>query len=347
MKLGLLVGYSGRGMGLPMDLIKEAEKLGFDSVWTAEAYGSDAITPLAWIGAQTSRIRLGTAIMQIPARTPAMAAMTAMSLDALSGGRFILGIGPSGPQVVEGWHGVKYGKPLTRTREYVQIIRQILRREQPVEFHGEEYDLPYSGPGATGLGKPLKSILHGNPNLPIYTASISPNGLRCAGEVADGVFPMMMDPEKFDRTYLPYIEEGFAKAGGGKSLSNFAVVPGVSVIVSDEPEKARMAVKGGMALYIGGMGARDKNFYNDLAKRLGYEEAAVEIQNLFLSGKKMEAAAAVPDALVDAVHLVGPKAKIRDRLQAWKEAGRKGWVNTMQIQTAQPEALELLAQELL
>jgi F420-dependent oxidoreductase-like protein len=347
MKLGIGAVSFGPKVQINMDMILRAEALGFDSTWTAEAYGNDAVSTATWVLAKTTKIKVGTAIMQMPARTPAMAAMTAMTLDHLSGGRFILGLGPSGPQVIEGWHGVPYGKPLTRTREYIAIIRKILAREQPLEFHGEEYDIPATGAGTTGLGKPLKSILHGNPNLPIYTASISPNGLRCAGEVADGVFPMMMDPEKFDRTYLPYIEEGFAKAGGGKSLSNFAVVPGVSVIVSDEPEKARMAVKGGMALYIGGMGARDKNFYNDLAKRLGYEEAAVEIQNLFLSGKKMEAAAAVPDALVDAVHLVGPKAKIRDRLQAWKEAGRKGWVNTMQIQTAQPEALELLAQELL
>jgi F420-dependent oxidoreductase-like protein len=276
-----------------------------------------------------------------------MAAMTAMTLDHLSGGRFLLGLGPSGPQVIEGWHGVPYGKPLTRTREYIAIIRQILAREAPLEFHGEHYTIPATGAGTTGLGKPLKSILHGNPRIPIYTASISPNGLRCAAEVADGVFPMMVDPEKFDVSYLPHLEQGFAKAGGGKGLANFAVLPGVSVIVTDEPEKARMAVKGGMALYIGGMGARDKNFYNDLAKRLGYEEAAVRIQDLFLSGKKMEAAAAVPDALLDAVHLIGPKDRIRARLAAWKEAGRKGWVHTMNVQTSQPEALELLAEELL
>ncbi len=249
--------------------------------------------------------------------------------------------------MVEGWHGVPYGKPLTRTREYIAIIRQILAREEPLEFRGSEYEIPVRGAAATGLGKPLKSILHGNPHIPIYTASISPAGLRCAAEVADGVFPMMVDPEKFDVSYLPYLEEGFARAGGGKSLADFAVVPGVSVIVTDEPEKARMTVKGGMALYIGGMGARDKNFYNDLTKRLGYEEAAVRIQDLFLAGKKAEAAAAVPDALLDAVHLVGPRDRIRDRLAAWKEAGRRGWVHTMNVSTSQPEALELLAEELL
>src|SRR6266850_576175 len=288
MRLGLTAGYSGAQLSLDLDLITLAGSLGFDSVWTSEAYGSDAIVPLAWIAAKTTRIKLGTGIIQMPARTPAMAAMTAMTLDALSGGRVILGLGPSGPQVVEGWHGVPYGKPLTRTREYVAIIREILAREKPVEFHGELYDIPVTGPGTTGHGKPLKSIVHGNPSLPIYTASISPAGMRCAGEVADGVFPMMVNPENFDSVYLPYLQEGFARAGGGKSLANFDVVAMVSVIISDDIEKARMPVKGMLALYIGGMGARDKNFYNDLAKRLGYEEAAVKIQDLFLDGKKLE-----------------------------------------------------------
>ncbi len=345
MKLGIGAVSFVPKVRIDLDLIRRAEKLGFDSAWTAEAYGNDAVSTAAWLLAQTTTLKVGTAIMQMPARTPAMAAMTAMTLDQLSGGRFILGLGPSGPQVVEGWHGVPYGKPLTRTREYIQIIRQILAREKPLEFHGEHYDIP--AVGGTGLGKPLKSILHGNPQIPIYTASISPNGLRCAGEVADGFFPMMTDPERFDEVYLPYLEEGFARAGGGKSLKDFATIAGVSVVVADEPEKARMAVKGGMALYIGGMGARNKNFYNDLAKRLGYEEAAARIQDLFLAGKKLEATAAVPDELVDAVHLVGSEARIRERLQAWKEAGRRGWVHTMQVTTSQPEALELLADELL
>jgi F420-dependent oxidoreductase-like protein len=347
MKLGLgAVGFGPRAQ-IDLDRIRRAEELGFDSAWTAEAYGNDAVSTASWVLASTTRLKVGTAIMQMPARTPAMTAMTAMTLDHLSGGRFILGLGPSGPQVVEGWHGVPYGKPLTRTREYIQIIRQILAREKPLEFHGSHYDIPCTGDGATGLGKPLKSILHGNPEIPIYTASISPNGLRCAGEVADGVFPMMLDPEKFDTTYQPYLEEGFAKATRPKSFDSFAVVPGVTVIVSDDLEKARMPVKGHMSLYIGGMGARDKNFYNDLAKRLGYEEAAGKIQDLFLDGKKAEAAAAVPDELVDAVHLVGSKDRIRDRLQAWKEAGAKGHVDTMLIGAPQPEALEIVAEELL
>ncbi len=347
MKLGIGAVAFGPKTQINLDRIRRAEALGFDSAWTAEAYGNDAVSTAAWVLASTERIKVGTSIMQMPARTPAMAAMTAMSLDHLSGGRFILGLGASGPQVVEGWHGVPYGKPLTRTREYIRIVRQILAREQRLEFQGEVYQIPATGPETTGLGKPLKSILHGDPSIPIYTASISPAGLRCSAEVADGVFPMMMDPEKFDTSYLPYLEEGFAKAGGGKSLERFAVVPGVTVIISDDVEKARMGVKMGMSLYIGGMGARDKNFYNDLAKRLGYEEAAVKIQDLYLDGKKGEAAAAVPDALIDAVHLVGPRDRIRDRLKAWKEAAAKGWVHTMQIGTPQEEALELLAEELL
>ena len=339
MRLGLTVGYSGRGMGLPLDLIKEAERLGFDSVWTAEAYGSDAITPLAWIGAQTTRIRLGTAIMQIPARTPAMTAMTAMTLDALSGGRFILGLGPSGPQVVEGWHGVRYGKPLTRTREYIQIVRQILRREEAVEFHGEEYDLPYRGPGATGLGKPLKSILHGRADLPIYTAAISPAGVKLAAEVADGFFPVWMSPEKWS-VFAPHVEEGFRKAGGGKSMANFDVAPFVTCVMGDDVQRCRDAVKPMLALYIGGMGARDKNFYNDYARRLGYEDAAKKIQDLYLDKKKNEATAQVPDALVDEVALLGPRERIRDRLKAWKASP----VGTLCIGTKQPEALRTLAE---
>jgi len=326
-------------MGLPLDLILEAERLGFDSVWTAEAYGSDAITPLAWIGARTTRVRLGTAIMQIPARTPAMCAMTAMTLDALSGGRFILGLGPSGPQVVEGWHGVPYGKPLARTREYIQIIRSILKREKPVEFHGEEYDLPYTGPGATGLGKPLKSILHGRADLPIYTAAISPSGVKTAAEVADGFFPIWMSPEKWS-VFAPHVEEGFKKAGGGKSLANFDVAPFVTCVVGDDLEKCRNAVKPMLALYIGGMGARGKNFYNDYAKRLGYEEAAVKIQDAFLAGDRGTAMAAVPDKLVDEVALVGPRDRIRDRIAAWKASP----VGTLCLGTGQVDAVRTVAE---
>jgi F420-dependent oxidoreductase-like protein len=347
MKLAVGALAFGPRVNVKMDLMLHAERLGFDSAWTAEAYGNDAVTTATWIAAKTERLKVGTAIMQMPARTPAMTAMTATTLHQLSNGRFKLGLGPSGPQVVEGWHGVPYGKPLTRTREYIEIIRRIWAREKPLEFSGELYQIPCTGKGTTGLGKPLKSILHGDPTIPIYTASISPNGLACAAEVADGVIPMMFDPERFDEVLKPSLEKGFAKAGGGKSLANFDVMTSVTVIVSDDLEKARQPVKANLALYIGGMGARDKNFYNDYAKRLGFEAAAIRIQDLFLSGKKEEAVAAVPDELVDAVHLVGPADKIRDRLQAWKEAGKRGEVGTMLLGAMQPEALELVAEEML
>jgi F420-dependent oxidoreductase-like protein len=341
MRLGMTAGYSGAGIGVNLPLIKEAESLGFDSVWTAEAYGSDSITPLCWIGSQTTKIRLGTAIMQMPARTPAMTAMTAMTLDALSGGRFILGLGPSGPQVVEGWHGVPYGKPLTRTKEYIQIIRKILAREAPLEFKGEEYQIPYTGPGASGLGKPLKSILHGRKDIPIFTASINPKGIVTSAQVSDGVIPVWMNPERMD-LLEPHIKEGLAKTPG-KKREDFAIAPFVTCVLSDDAERARMPVKGMLALYIGGMGARGKNFYNDYAKRLGYEAEAVKIQDLYLDGKKAEAMAAVPDKLVDEIALVGSAAKIKDRLAAWKGSG----VTDLLVGGGQPEVLRLLAESVL
>ena len=346
MKLGFLLGYSGKEVHIPMDLIKQAEAMGYDSVWTAEAYGNDAVTAAAWVLAQTSKIRVGTAIMQMPARTPAMCAMTSMSLDQLSGGRFIVGLGASGPQVVEGWHGVPYGKPVTRTREYIQIMRKIMAREGPVEFEGEIYQLPVKGPGTTGLGKPLKSILQGNPDIPIYTASITPAGLRCAAEVADGVFPVWMDPNKYD-VLGEHLEAGFAKAGNGKSLENFDVAPFVMVAMNDDLQAAFDSLRPWLALYIGGMGAKGKNFYNDYATRLGYGEAAERIQELYLSGKKAEAEAEVPDSMLDEVALVGPAERIRERLAPWKEAGKRGEVGSMLLSVQNPIILELFARELL
>ena len=345
MKLGIMSGYSPAQMALPMDNILEAERLGYDSVWTAEAYGSDAVTPAAWILARTERIKVGTAIMQMAARTPACAAMTAMTLHQLSGGRFIMGFGPSGPQVVEGWHGVPFGRPLTRIREYVSIVRQILAREGPVVHEGYHYQLPYQREGATGLGKPLKSIMHGDPDMKIYSAAITPGGVRTAAEIADGFFPIWMDPEKY-ALFAPSIEAGFAKAGG-KSLAEFDVAPFVKVVLDDDLERARAKVKQDMALYIGGMGARDKNFYNDYAQRLGYEAAAAAIQEHFLAGRRGEAAEAVPDALVDDVALVGPAARIRDRLDRWREAGARGEVGSMLLQGASVDALRLVAEALL
>jgi F420-dependent oxidoreductase-like protein len=346
MKLGIVAGYSPATMSVPMDMIKEAEQLGFDSVWTAEAWGSDAVSPAAWILAQTDKIKVGTAIMQMPGRTPAMTAMTAMTLYSLSKGRFILGLGPSGPQVVEGWHGVAYGRPLTRTKEYVSIIRTILAREEKLVHDGYHYQIPFTGEGSSGLGKPLKSILHGDPALKIYTASISPNGMTCAGEVSDGVFPVWMNPERYD-IFEESLNEGFAKAGGGKSLDDFEIAPFCTVVLNDDLEKARMPVKHNLALYIGGMGARGANFYNDYAIRLGHPDAAKEIQDLFLDGKKGEAAAAVPDQLVDEVALVGSADRIRDRLQAWKAAGAKKQVGSLLAGTGDVKALRVLAEEIL
>jgi F420-dependent oxidoreductase-like protein len=339
MRLGLLTGYFGPDIRIDYDLILEAERLGFDSVWTSEAYGCDAIVPLAFIAAKTTRIGLGTAIMQMPARTPAMAAMTAMTIDRLSGGRFRLGIGPSGPQVVEGWHGVAYGRPITRTREYVDIIRQVLAREDRLEYQGYHYQIPYTGEGATGLGKPLKSILHGRADMKIYTAAITPKGLACSGEVADGVFPVWMDPAK-PEALLPYIEEGIAKSGGTKSLLDFDIAPFVTCVVGDDLDACRMPVKGMLALYIGGMGARGKNFYTDYATRLGYEEAAIKIQDLYLDGKKGEAMAAVPDELADSISLIGTRERIAERVQAWKDSA----ATTLLLGAQQPEAIQLLAE---
>jgi len=251
----------------------------------------------------------------------------------------MLGLGPSGPQVVEGWHGVSYGKPLTRTREYVSIVRQIFAREAPLEHKGQIYEIPFRGTGSTGLGKPLKSILHGRPDLPIFTASIGPRGIACSAEVADGLIPVWMSPERMD-LFQPPLEEGFARAGGGKGLGRFRIAPFVTCILNDDLSAARMPVKGMLSLYIGGMGARGKNFYNDYAKRMGYEEAALRIQDLYLAGKKAEAAAAVPDELVDEIALVGPAERIRDRMAAWKQAP----VTDLIAAVGQPEALEVLAQ---
>ena len=346
MKLGFLLGYSGKHIHIPIDLIQQAESMGYDSVWTAEAYGNDAVTSAAWVLAQTSKIRVGTAIMQMPARTPAMCAMTAMSLDQLSGGRFIVGLGASGPQVVEGWHGVPYGKPVTRTKEYIQIMRKIFEREGPVEFDGQIYQLPNQSEGTTGLGKPLKSILAAATDIPIYTASITPAGLRCAGEVADGVFPVWMDPNKYS-VLGDAIEQGFEKAGNGKGLKDFDVAPFVTVAMNDDLDAAFDALRPWLALYIGGMGAKNKNFYHEYATRLGYGDAANQIQELYLSGKKPEAEALVPNELLDEVSLIGPRERIIERLGPWKEAGKRGEVGSMLLGVQDPVVLELLANEML
>jgi F420-dependent oxidoreductase-like protein len=263
--------------------------------------------------------------------------MTAMTLDALSGGRFILGLGTSGPQVVEGWHGVPFSKPLTWMREYVTIVKQILAREKPLEFSGERYQIPYRGPGATGLGKPLKSILHGRKDIPIYTGSMAPKSQAMSAELADGMLLTCMHPERFD-VIEPHLNEGFAKSG--RSLANFDVAPTVAVIIGDDLDACRGPLKFSLALYLGGMGAKDKNFYNEYVRKVGFEAEAIKVQELYLAGKRAEAVAAVPDALVDALHLVGPKERIRDRFQVWKASK----VGTLIIGTQQREAVRLMAE---
>ena len=345
MKLALALRVSATA-GIDMELVREAERLGYEAVWCGEAYGTDAVSPAAWVLAQTTKIRAGTAIMQMPARTPACAAMTAMTLQALSGNRFLCGIGPSGPQVVEGWHGVPYGKPLARTREYIAIIRRILERTAPLEFDGEHYQIPYRGSGATGLGKPLRSIIHGDPSLKIYTAAIAPAGLRTAGEVADGTLPFFMSPEQAEAIVGP-VREGIVKAGNGKTLADFDLAPYIRVAIGDDIAACRDAIRPNLALYIGGMGARSKNFYNDLARRMGYEAAAATIQDHYLAGRRKEAEAAVPDALIDETSLVGPKERVRDRLQAWQAIAKDHRVGSLVLAGADIAALRTVAEAVL
>ena len=337
MKLGVNIGYSGAQVQIPMERIRAVEALGFDSVWTAEAYGSDAVTPLAYIAAQTTRIKLGTAILQVPARTPAMCAMTMSTLDALSGGRALVGLGLSGPQVVEGWHGVPYGRPGARMREYVEILRAIWAREEPVSHQGQEYQMPYTGPGATGLGKPLKSILHGR-QLPVYLATMGPVNIRTTAELGDGWLPIWFSPQRMGM-FRPHLEEGFRRAGNGKSWEDFDIVAGCTVAVGDDVKMLLAMQKPMLALYMGGMGAREKNFHNEMAIRYGYGDAAARIQELYLAGRKAEAAQAVPDELCDEMSLVGPVERIAERYRSWEDAG----VTTMLVQAMQPEALRLMA----
>ena len=346
MKLGMVFGYSGAQVKMPLDLILEAERLGYDSVWSAEAWGSDAVTPVAWILARTTRIKAGTAVMQMAARTPSMTAMTAMTLDQLSGGRFMLGIGPSGPQVIEGWYGQPYGKPLLRTREYIAIIRQIFARKGPLVHDGEHYQIPYKGAGSTGLGKPLKSILHGDPKLPIYMGVATEKGVNTAAEIADGCFMIWVNPDR-PEMFAPSLNAGFATAGGGKSLKSFDFAPFVRMVMGPDLQACRDQLKHHFALYIGGMGAREKNFYNDYTKRLGYADAALKIQDLYLAGRKEEAAAAVPNAYIDECCLVGPPAHIREQLTRWKAAGARGEIGTLILSAGSAEELRVVAEAIL
>jgi F420-dependent oxidoreductase-like protein len=318
MKLGVHVGYWGLGLSAAdqLALVQEAERLGYDSVWTAEAYGSDAATILGWLAQATSRIRLGSAIFQMPGRSAAMTAMTAATLDQLSGGRMILGLGTSGPQVAEGWHGQRFARQLQRTRDYVAVVRMALSRER-VEFSGETLRLPLPD----GPGKALKlTIAPVQERIPVFLAAIGPRNTTLAAEIADGWLPTLFSPEHVAE-FRPLLEEGFARADDGKGFDDFEIAPTVNVMVSDDLAAARDAMRHYVALYVGGMGSREQNFYNALVRRYGFEEAAETVQSLYLEGRKEEAAAALPAELIDTLTLCGPADRVRERLEVFRSAG--------------------------
>ncbi len=319
MKLGVMLGYWGsRPDPSTQDLVLEAERLGYDSVWTAEAYGSDALTPLAWYGAHTTRVRLGSAVMQMAARAPAATAMAALTLDHLCGGRFVLGLGVSGPQVVEGWYGQPFSQPLARTREYVDIVRRILARDEPVRSDGSHYPLPY--PDGTGLGKPLRSTVHPlRSDLPILIGAEGPKNIALAAEIADGWLAAFYSPRD-DAEQRTALAEGFGRPGARRDPAHFEIAAMVSVVVDDDIERACDRLRPGLALYIGGMGARGTNFHFNVIARMGFEEAAVEVQRLYLDGRRKDAAVAVPTALVERLNLVGPAAKIREEIREWERS---------------------------
>jgi F420-dependent oxidoreductase-like protein len=332
MRLGLQLGYWGAGPPRdPIGIAQEAERLGFDSVWTAEAWGSDAFTPLAWIGAHTSKIRLGTSVVQLSARTPTATAMAALTLDHLSNGRMILGLGVSGPQVVEGWYGAPFSKPLSRTREYVDIIRQVLRREAPVTSAGEHYPLPYTGEGSWGLGKPLRSIVHPlRADLPIFLGAEGPKNVALTAEIADGWLPLYYSPDR-PEVYA----DSLAKARPG-----FEIAQLVMVNITADIAAALLPLKSMLSFYVGGMGARKRNFHRELMSRMGFEAEAREVQDLFLEGRREEAAAAMPDQFADEISLVGPVERIRDRLDAWRETP----VTTLLLANQDPSVLRKMAE---
>lgn len=343
MKLGLSIGYSKAHLDIPVELVQRAEALGYDSVWTAEAYGSDAVTPLAFLAAKTSTIKLGTAIMQLAGRTPANAAMSAATVDALAGGgRFIAGIGVSGPQIVEGWYGQPWGRPYYRIKDYVAIMRKIFEREGPVSHEGTEISLPYTGPGALGVGKPLKSILHMNPKIPIYLGTGNEATVKLTAEIADGWLPLGLFPGSMQE-YRPWLEEGFRRAGNGKSFKTFEIQASVHVDVDHDVKAALAKLKPDVALYVGGMGHKDKNFHKDIMVRRGFKDAADRIQELYLAKRKDEAAAAVPDEWVDNKSLVGPPARIKQRFRAWEDMQVQG-VTSLTVRSREPEAIDTLAE---
>ncbi len=344
MKLGLSLGYSGANMTLPVDTVRRAEQLGYDSVWTAEAYGSDAYSPLAYLAAVTDRIRLGTGVIQLAARTPANAAMTAATIDALAGGdRVIVGVGVSGPQIVEGWYGQPWGRPNPRIRDYVAIMRKIFAREEPVTHDGKEIALPYTGPGSAGLAKPLRSILHMNPNIPIWLGTGTEANVKMTAEVADGWLPLGLTPFNAD-LFTPWIEEGFrrheAKTGQAKSWSDFEVQASVNVELTTDIRDAFRKMKPNVALYVGGMGHRTLNFHKMSMIRRGYGEAAERIQELYLAGRKAEAIEEVPEEFLDEQALIGPPARVRERYQAWADS----YISGLTVRADQEDAIELMAE---
>jgi F420-dependent oxidoreductase-like protein len=318
LKLGLQTGYWSAGPPAGVtEQVTTAEELGFDSMWTAEAYGSDALTPLAWWGAKTETLKLGTSIVQMSARTPAATAMAALTLDHLSNGRFILGIGASGPQVVEGWYGQDYRKPLERTREYVSILRSIWAREKPVTFVGNQYTLPFDG--GTGLGKALKSTVHPlRPEIPIYLGAEGPKNVALAAEICEGWLPLFFAPSQ-DRWYRECLQNGFGKRTDGRSIDGFEVAATAQVIIDDDVERAADFMRPFLALYMGGMGAKGQNFHFDVFVRMGYEDVATKVQELYLAGDKAAAIASIPTALVEEVALIGPKEKIAEELGKWED----------------------------
>ncbi len=339
MKLGLQLGYWGaQPPASAAELVLEAERLGYDSIWTAESWGSDALTPLAWWGSRTSKVRLGTDLMQLSARQPTAAAMAALTMDHLSGGRFVLGLGVSGPQVVEGWYGMPFPKPLARTREYVSIIREVLAREERVTNAGPHYPLPY--PGGLGLGKPLRSIVHPlRPDVPIILGAEGPKNVALAAEIADGWFPIFYSPQH-EALYIDSLREGWGRPGARRGPDDFEILPTVTVIVDDDVDRAADRVRPSLALYVGGMGAREMNFHFDVFCRLGFEAEATKIQDLYLAGRKDEATAAVPREMVEAIALIGPREKIRDDLEVW----RASRVTTMLVGAHDPTVMRLLAE---
>ncbi len=344
MKLGLQLGYWGAQppVGVP-DLIAEAERSGFDAIFTAEAWGSDAFTPLAWWGRETERVRLGTSIVQMSGRTPTSIAMHALTLDHLSGGRVILGMGVSGPQVVEGWYGQPFSKPLARTREVIDIIRKVLAREEPVTNAGPHYPLPYHGEGSVGLGKPLKSITHPlRADIPIWLGAEGPKNVAQTAEIADGWIPIFYTPGSASM-YQPWLDEGFARPGARHTRETFEIAATCHLEITDDPQKVIDGLKPIVALYMGGMGAKDQNFHKNVFERMGYAHITDQVQELFLAGKRDDAAALIPDELVDDLHIIGDAAKVTDKIAQWEETG----VTTLMLSLRTPEEVRQVAEVVL